>query len=199
MTDKTSAGPPPQRGAVPDDQAPPPDLSRADYAHTTASSPASTSVIPTIRDDQPAPVPPPAPAPVAEPAAESAPPSALAAGRIAGLRLVRIEPYSVTRLAFVISVALMIVAVVAVAALWMVLAVFGVWGDINSSVASLLSDDAGTFDIKNYLGFTRMVGGTLVLSGINVILMTMLATIGAHLYNLAAALLGGVEATFRDD
>ena len=29
--------------------------------------------------------------------------------------------------------------------------------------------------------------------------MTALATIGAHLYNLAAALLGGVEATFRDD
>jgi len=127
------------------------------------------------------------------------PGSPLATGRIAGLRLVRIEPYSVTRMAFVISVALMIVAVVAVAALWMVLAMFGVFSDINSSVSSLLSDDAGSFDIKDYLGFTRIVGGTLILSGINVILMTALATIGAHLYNLAAALLGGVDVTFRDD
>lgn len=125
--------------------------------------------------------------------------SALATGRISGLRLVRVEPYSVTRMAFVISVALMIVGVVAVAALWMVLAVFGVFSDINSSVSTLLSDDAASFDVKDYLGFTRIVGGTLILSGLNVILMTALATIGAHLYNLAAALLGGVEATFRDD
>jgi hypothetical protein len=105
----------------------------------------------------------------------------------------------VTRIAFVISVSLMIVSVVAVALFWVVLGVFGVWGQINDSVAALLSDEAGSFDIKDYLGFGRMVGGTLVLSGINVILMTALATIGAHLYNLAAALLGGVEATFRDD
>ena len=151
-----------------------------------------------IRDEAPPAPLPPAPPVVHVPAAP-VPDSPLASGRIAGLRLVRIEPYSVTRMAFVISVALMIVSVVAVAALWMVLAVFGVFGDINNSVSSLLSDEASSFDIKDYLGFSRMVGGTLVLSGINVILMTMLATIGAHLYNLAAALLGGVEATFRDD
>lgn len=195
--DKTSAGPPPQR--VPADVQPPPtaspqaDLSRDDYARTTGSSPASTSMIPPVREE-----PMPVVAPSAQPVA-STPASPIASGRVAGLRLVRIEPYSVTRLAFVISVALMIVSVVAVAVLWMVLGVFGVWGQINDSVASLLSDDASSFDIQDYLGFTRIVGGTLVLSGINVILMTMLATIGAHLYNLAAALLGGVEATFTDD
>lgn len=187
------AGPPPQRVPLSDDQPPPTDLSRTDYVRTTNSSPASTSLIPPIRDEQPM-----AP-PKAVPPAPSDPVSALATGRIAGLRLVRIEPYSVTRIAFVVSVSLMIVSVVAVALFWVVLGVFGVWGQINQSVAALLSDEAGSFDIKNYLGFGRMVGGTLVLSGINVILMTALATIGAHLYNLAAALLGGVEATFRDD
>jgi hypothetical protein len=188
--DAASAGPPPQREQTPNEQAPPAGLSSSDYARTTSSSPAATSLIPPVRDDPPSPVA--AAAPV-EPA------SALATGRIAGLRLVRVEPYSVTRLAFVISVALMIVSVVAVALFWTVLGVLGVWGQINDSVASLLSDDAGTFDVKDYVGFSRVVGGTLVLSGINVILMTALATIGAHLYNLAAALLGGVEATFRDD
>ena len=44
-----------------------------------------------------------------------------------------------------------------------------------------------------------MFGLTLVLSAINVVLMTALATIGAHLYNLAAQLLGGLEVTFSDD
>ncbi len=115
------------------------------------------------------------------------------------LRLIRVEPYSVTRLAFVVSVALMIVTTVAVAIFWLMLAVTGVWGEINQAVASLSSDAAASFDITDYLGFTRMVGGTLVISGINVVLMTALATVGAHLYNLAAALLGGVEATFTDD
>lgn len=115
------------------------------------------------------------------------------------VRLVRVEPYSVTRLAFVVSVALMIVTTVAVALFWLMLAVTGVWGEINEAVASLSSDAAASFDITDYLGFTRMVGGTLVISGINVVLMTALATIGAHLYNLAAALLGGVEATLTDD
>jgi hypothetical protein len=125
--------------------------------------------------------------------------SAPRSGRRASLRLVHIEPWSVTRLAFVVSVAMMIVAVVAVAIFWIVLNITGVWGQINDSVTSLLSDDSGTFDIRDYLGFGRLVGLTLVLSAINVILMTALATIGAHLYNLAAELLGGLDVTFSDD
>jgi hypothetical protein len=112
---------------------------------------------------------------------------------------VHVEPWSVTRLAFVVSVAMMIVAVVAVSIFWIVLNVTGVWGQINDSVTSVLSDDGGSFDIKDYLGFGRMFGLTLVLSAINVVLMTALATIGAHLYNLAAQLLGGLEVTFSDD
>ena len=118
----------------------------------------------------------------------------------AGLRLVRVEPYSVTRLAFVVSVLLMIVTTVAAAVFWLVLAVTRLLGTRSTRASPrLLSDDSASFDITDYLGFTRMVGGTLVLSGINVILMTALATVGAHMYNLAAALLGGVEATFTDD
>lgn len=188
------------------------ELSESDYARTTGSSPAATALIPAVKDEPTTgasePVQSEEPSSPSTPSAEAAAhaehsahraESPLESGRIAGLRLVHVEPYSVTQLAFVISVAMMIVSVVAVAIFWIMLAITGVWGQINDSVASLLSDDAGSFDIKDYLGFTRMVGGTLVLSGINVILMTALATIGAHLYNLAAALLGGVEATFSDE
>jgi len=161
-----------------------PTLTKQDYAHTTGDSPDSTSLIPTVRDESTRP--------------DAGTPTVTPRGP-ARRRLVRVEPYSVTRLAFVVSVALMIVVTVAAAIFWLVLAITGVWGEINESVASLLSDDSASFDITDYLGFTRVVGGTLVVSGINVILMTALATIGAHLYNLAAALLGGVEATFTDD
>ena len=154
---------------------------------------ASTATMPAVED-------PPKKKRTATANAKPAPaPTSAQVGRRASLRLVHIEPWSVTRLAFVVSVAMMIVAVVAVSIFWIVLSVTGVWGQINDSVTSVLSDDGGSFDITDFLGFGRIFGLTLVLSAINVILMTALATIGAHLYNLAAQLLGGLEVTFSDD
>jgi Transmembrane domain of unknown function (DUF3566) len=168
--------------------------SRSDYRRTTSGSPATTAVIPAVEGEAPKKR---SSAPSARPQRPASP--SPQPGRRASLRLVHVEPWSVTRLAFVVSVAMMIVAVVAVSIFWIVLNVTGVWGQINDSVTSVLSDDGGTFDIKDYLGFGRMFGLTLVLSAINVVLMTALATIGAHLYNLAAQLLGGLEVTFSDD
>jgi len=163
-------------------------------SRTAKKSPASTAVIPAAKDQPRS-----AKQRPTSSQAQRTPSPAAQPGRRASLRLVHVEPWSVTRLAFVVSVAMMIVAVVAVSIFWLVLSVTGVWGQINDSVTSVLSDDGGTFDIKDYLGFGRMFGLTLVLSAINVVLMTALATIGAHLYNLAAQLLGGLEVTFSDD
>lgn len=136
---------------------------------------------------------------VTPPVPEAAAAASDGEGRVARLRLTYVEPWSVTRLAFAISVALMIVSVVAIAIFWIVLEITGVWGQINDSITSILSDDSSSFSITDYLGFPRLVGLTLVLSAINVILITALATIAAHLYNLAAQLLGGVEVTFADE
>jgi hypothetical protein len=169
--------------------------STSDYSRTTSGSPATTAVIPPVKDEAPKSARPTTPS--ARPQRTTAP--SAQSGRRASLRLVHIEPWSVTRLAFVVSVAMMIVAVVAVSIFWIVLNVTGVWSQINDSVTGVLSDDSGSFDIRDFLGFGRMFGLTLVLSAINVVLMTALATIGAHLYNLAAQLLGGLEVTFSDD
>jgi hypothetical protein len=166
----------------------------ADNGRTTKGSPATTAVIPPVKEPSRSGK---QATPNARP--QGTPSPSPQSGRRASLRLVYVEPWSVTRLAFVISVAMMIVATVAVSIFWIVLSVTGVWGQINDSVTSVLSDDGGTFDIKDYLGFGRLFGLTLVLSAINVVLMTALATIGAHLYNLAAQLLGGLEVTFSDD
>ncbi|MEO6604561.1 MAG: DUF3566 domain-containing protein [Aeromicrobium sp.] len=160
-------------------------LTAADYARTTTPSPSTTSVIPAVKDE---------PAEVAEVSAPTA-----GSGRKANLRLNHIEPWSVARIAFAISVALMIVGVVAMTIFWVVLNLVGVWDQVNDAVTSVLSDDSSSFDITDYLGFWRLIGLTLVLSAINVVLMTALATIGAHLYNLAAQVLGGVEVTFSED
>ena len=188
---KSSDGDGPSSGGRP--------LTAADYARTTKPSPATTAVIPAVKDKVDK-------RPEQDGAKTKsgatlapAPQPSTKKERRASLRLTHIEPWSVTRLAFAISVAMMIVAVVAVSIFWVVMEATGVWDQINGSVTSVLSDDSTSFNITDYLGFGRMVGLTLVLSAINVILTTALATIGAHLYNLAAQLLGGVEVTFAEE
>jgi len=175
-----------KKPAAADSAGAPHTLTAADYARTTASSPSATAVIPAVKST-------PRPKPAAAPAAPAP------AGRRASLHLTRVEPWSVTKIAFAISVALMIVGVVAVTIFWFVLDIIGVWDQINDSVTSVLSDDGTGFDITDYLGFTRLVGLTLIISAINVVLFTALATIGAYLYNLAAQLLGGAEVTFAEE
>lgn len=113
-------------------------------------------------------------------------------------KLSYIEPWSVTKMAFVISVAMMIVFVVAAVVFWFVLQVTGVWQALNDSIVNVLSDGSTSFNVNNYVGLARITGLTLIVSAFNVVFFTALATIGAHLYNLAAGLMGGVEVTFEE-
>ena len=140
---------------------------------------------------QPAPAPPPKPAP--QPASDPA------AARTARLRLARIDPWSVMKVSFALSIALAIVTVIAISIVWFVLGAAGVWDAVNSSVASLLSDDAETFDITEYVGYGRVIGFALLVSAVDVVLITAIATLGAFLYNLASSLLGGLELTLAED
>ena len=102
------------------------------------------------------------------------------------------------KMAFALSIAIAIVTVVAVAIVWTVLGAAGVWESINSSVESIIQDDQTTFDITEYVGLGRVLGLTMIIAVADVILITAIATLGAFLYNLAAALLGGLEVTLAE-
>ena len=121
--------------------------------------------------------------------------------RRARLRLTRIDPWSVMKTSFLLSVAFGVVTFVAVFMVWSVLGAAGVWDSINSTVASVVEGDTNTsdFDVTNYLGMGRVLGFTLLVSVIDVILLTAIATLTAFLYNMAAALLGGIEVTLAED
>ena len=43
------------------------------------------------------------------------------------------------------------------------------------------------------------MGITMLISAIDVVLITALATLGAFIYNMAASLLGGIEVTLAED
>ncbi len=122
---------------------------------------------------------------------------ASAKSRKARLRLVKVDPWSVMKTSFLLAVAFGIVTFVAVTMVWSVLGAAGVWDSVNDAVKSV--DDTSTFDITQYLGTSRVLGFTAVLAVVDVVLLTALATLTAFLYNLAAALLGGIELTFADD
>jgi hypothetical protein len=119
--------------------------------------------------------------------------------RRARLRLTHIDPWSVMKTSFLLSIAVGIVMVVAVGIVWSVLGAAGVWDSIDSAVADVAGDTGGEFQIEDYLGTSRVMGITMLLAVVDVFLITVVATLGAFLYNLAAALLGGLEVVFAEE
>lgn len=120
--------------------------------------------------------------------------------RRARLRLTRVDPWSVMKTAFLLSVAFAVVTVVSVFIVWSVLGAAGVWDSINATATDILGDEAAAgFDITSYIGISRVMGFTMLVAVVDVVLLTAVATLGAFLYNMAAALLGGVEVTLAED
>jgi hypothetical protein len=120
--------------------------------------------------------------------------------RRARLRLSRIDPWSVMKTAFLLSIAFGVVTVVSVLMVWSVLGAAGVWDSINQTVQDIVGGkDSATFNVEDYLGTSRVIGFTMLVAVIDVVLLTAIATLGAFLYNMAAALLGGIEVTLAED
>jgi len=151
------------------------------------------------RGSQPTTTMPPVREPISAPTVSS--PVSRVRARKARLVLARVDPWSVMKLSFLLSVALAIVASVAVFVLWSVLDSMGVFDSVGRSVESVTrsSDNAQGVDILDYVGLGRVLSLTVVLAGVNVVLMTALSTLGAFLYNMAAGLVGGLHVTFTED
>jgi hypothetical protein len=120
--------------------------------------------------------------------------------RRARLTASRVDPWSVMKMAFMLSIAWGIMTLVAVLVVWNVLDASGVFDSINSTVSDVLGANSTTkFDINDYVGFNKVAGFTTLICVVDVVLMTALATLGAFLYNLSAALLGGIEVTLAEE
>lgn len=119
--------------------------------------------------------------------------------REAVLRISHVEPWSVTRVAFVLSCAISIMLVVAVLVCWIVMKVTGVFGLLGDALTGVISDGSQKFTIGSFLGLIRLLFFTVILSIINVFMVSALAAVGARLYNTVADLAGGIQVTFTDD
>lgn len=138
--------------------------------------------------------------PAREQAGNQVPPRERSRVRRARLRTVRIDPWSVMKTAFLLSIAFGIMTVVAVAVIWNVLEAAGVYESINATVGDVLGTGTDqAFNLYDYIGLRRVLGVTALIAVVDVVLITALATLGAFLYNLSASLLGGVELTLAED
>lgn len=118
--------------------------------------------------------------------------------RRARLNLKRIDPWSVMKFAFAVSVVLFIVVVVATSVLYLALDAMGVFASVNDSLTDLVNAGGG----QSASGFQITAKGVILSSAliglVNVVLFTALATLGAFVYNVCADLVGGIELTLAE-
>src|SRR5487761_1665755 len=120
-------------------------------------------------------------------------------GRQAQLTVARVEPWSVMKFSFVISLVAFIVLFVAVAVLYGVLSGLGVFSALQLTIESIPSSQSSSgLNLSTYLSASRVLGYTGLLGAINVVLITAISTVGSVLYNITADLAGGVEVTLKE-
>jgi hypothetical protein len=115
------------------------------------------------------------------------------------LSVARVDPWSVMKMSFLLSVAAGIALVIMTAVLWMVLSGLNVFSDLDRVIRDIQPTTAEPFSIMTYIGFARVVSLSIVIAVIDVILLTALATIAAYLYNICSSLVGGIQLTLTDD
>lgn len=133
---------------------------------------------------------------------QTARPASAAAGKARKARLVvsHVDPWSVMKLAFLLSFVMAIVFVVAVLMIWRVLDGMGVFTSLADQIGSITADpNGGGFRLLDYTSMNRVVGAAIVLALVDVVLITALSTLGAFVYNVSASLVGGLHVTLAED
>ncbi len=134
------------------------------------------------------------------PASPGSPGEALGASgtlRRVGLSVARIDPRSVVKLAFLLSVAFGIMMVVAAAILWLLLDSMAVFDSSNTLLLDI--GNSQLLGLMEYMRFDRVMAMATIIAVFNVVLLTALAAVGAYLYNLVASMVGGMHLTLMDE
>ena len=116
------------------------------------------------------------------------------------LSLTRINPLSVMKVSFLLSVAAGIMLIVAAAFVWFMLDAMHVFSTIRDLTGTVMDSKSNAYTaLLEYLKLSRAISMATIIAVINIILTTALSTIGALLYNVTAAFVGGVHLTLADE
>ncbi|HUD37866.1 MAG TPA: DUF3566 domain-containing protein [Streptosporangiaceae bacterium] len=137
--------------------------------------------------------------PTTSPASPSSRPEPSDSRRDAQLVVSRIDPWSVMKFSFVVSMVGWIVLVVAVALLYYALRAFGVFHFVQQAYSTVTQSKGHVGgNGLDWLSASTVIGYTLLVGAVNVVLLTALTTVGSVVYNLITRISGGVEVTLRE-
>jgi hypothetical protein len=118
--------------------------------------------------------------------------------RKARLVLKRIDPWSVFLYSVVASIFIGVATLVAVGLLYAVLSKLGVLSSVNTLISDVTAEPGTTSKPVQVFSAGKVMTFATLIAALDVVLITALATLGAFLYNMCAALTGGIEVTLTD-
>ncbi len=132
----------------------------------------------------------------------SAPEGAAPAKQTVGIRRIRmtiakVEPMSAMKIGFLLSVAIGIMIVIAMMLIWFVLDGMHVFSQMSDLFDTLGNEEL--LRVGEYMEFGRWMAFAVLVGIIHIVLLTALSAIAALIYNLFAALVGGLRLTVTDE
>ena len=113
------------------------------------------------------------------------------------LKLVYIDFWSVVKLAFLISVAIGIITVVATFLIWAILNQTGIFDDLDALLRDILGDSS--FSIQDTFNVGQIMLFSIVVAILNIVVGTVIGAIVAVLYNLSVRVTGGLLVGFTNN
>jgi hypothetical protein len=130
--------------------------------------------------------------------APDAPSVAVPKARRMKLSLTKVDPWSVAKVSFLLSIAFGIIQIIAVSILWWLLSAVGLFDKLNTVISST-GLSSSTVDVNSFLGYGQVISWVTIFAVFTVLLIVILATVSAFLYNVVSSLVGGVHLTLGDD
>ncbi|KJS54186.1 DUF3566 domain-containing protein [Streptomyces rubellomurinus] len=145
----------------------------------------------------------PVPGAARRPAGSPAPAGGFGRTRKARLRVTKVDPWSVMKVSFLLSVAVGIIIIVAAAVLWMTLDSLGVFDSLTKTMKDVTGGGAenasSALNLMDYIGFGKVMLFTTLIAVVDIVLLTALSTLSAFIYNAAAGFTGGIELTLAEE
>lgn len=114
--------------------------------------------------------------------------------RRAKLQVSHLNVWSALKFACVLGLALFLVWMIVIAALYGLLDQMHVFSKVNETVQKI----NGSTVQQNYVTKNIVFGAALIIGLVNTVLFILLSTVGSVVYNLCADLVGGVEVTLSE-
>ena len=113
------------------------------------------------------------------------------------LTIAKIEPWSILKTSFLLSIALGIATVVGVIVVWFVLDGMNVFGTVEDFLIELGAERF--LSLLEFVRLPRVISYATIIGVGNIVILTAISTLIALLYNLIATLVGGIKVSLMDE